>query len=176
MQQAAERSAYIARYALFCGNRGIIDIFCVFLKSHPGLGVLSVSPSQKKGTIDRLQRAIPHTGRGYDANKWTLAKGVPYMENSTSVKTFNDQFLPRRTFIREKEKSFRTKNYLEVLIHYDAELVQTDGPIMVVRRKTGTELPLGQTGKLQMVKALLDEFATVDGTNEAIGNYKVSHP
>ena len=98
------------------------------------------------------------------------------MENSTSVKTFNGQFLPRRTFMRTKEKQFRTKNYLEFLVHYDAELVQTDGPIMVVRRKTGTELPLGQTGKLQMVKALLDEFATVDGTNEAIGNYKVSHP
>ncbi len=97
------------------------------------------------------------------------------MENSTSVKTFNGQFLPRRTSIREKEKPFRTKNYLEFLVHYDAGLVQIDGPIMVVRCKTGIELPLEQKGKLQMVKALLDEFATVDGTNEAIGNYKASH-
>jgi hypothetical protein len=97
------------------------------------------------------------------------------MENSTSVKTFNGQFLPRRTFMRTKEKQFRTKNYLEFLVHYDAELVQIDGPVMVVRCKTGTELPLEQKGKLQMVKALLDEFATVDGTNKAIGNYKVAH-
>jgi hypothetical protein len=97
------------------------------------------------------------------------------MENSTGVKTFNEQFLPRRTSIRVKEKPFRTKNYLEFLVHYDAELVQIGGPIMVVKRKTGAELPLEQKGKLQMVNALIDEFATVDGTNKAIENYKASH-
>jgi len=74
-----------------------------------------------------------------------------------------------------KEKPSRAKNYLEFLVHYDAELVQIDGPIMVVRCKTGAELPLEQKGKLQMVKALLDEFATVDGTNKAIIDYKFSH-
>jgi len=74
-----------------------------------------------------------------------------------------------------KEKPSRTKSYLEFLVHYDAELVQINGPIMVVKCKTGAELPLEQKGKLQMVKALLDEFATVDGTNKAIENYKVSH-
>ena len=73
------------------------------------------------------------------------------MENSTSAKTFNGQFVPRRSFVRVKEKPSRTKNYLEFLAHYDAELVQTDGSIMVVRCKTGTELPLEQKGKLQMV-------------------------
>jgi hypothetical protein len=46
---------------------------------------------------------------------------------------------------------------------------------MVVRCKTGTELPLEQKGKLQMVNALIDEFATIDGTNKAIGSYKASH-
>lgn len=66
------------------------------------------------------------------------------MENSTSVKTFNDQFFPRRNFIREKEKPFRTKNCLEFLAHHNAELVQIDRPIMVVRRKTGTGLRLEQ--------------------------------
>jgi len=98
------------------------------------------------------------------------------MDDSTSAKTFNGQFSRRRTFVRAKEKSSRAKNYLEFLVHYDAELVQIDGPIMVVKRKTGAELPLEQKGKLQMVKALLDEFVTVDGTNKAIKNYKVSHP
>ncbi len=97
------------------------------------------------------------------------------MDNSTSAKTFNGQFPPRRTFLRAKEKPLRTKNYLDFLVHYDAELVQIDGPIMVVRCKTGAELPLEQKGKLQMVKALLDEFATVDGTNKAIIDYKFSH-
>ncbi len=97
------------------------------------------------------------------------------MENRMSVKTFNGQFLPRRTSIREKEKPTRTKHYLEFLVHYDAELVQADGPIRVIKCKTGADLPLENKGKLQMVKALLDEFATVDATNEAIGNYRASH-
>jgi len=98
------------------------------------------------------------------------------MENGTSVKTFNGQFSPRRHSVREKEKPFRSKSYLEFLAHYDAELVQVDGPIMVTRRKTGIELPLEQKGKRQMVTLLLDEFGTVDGANEAIGNYRASHP
>ena len=87
----------------------------------------------------------------------------------------NRQLFLKRNFIRWKEKPSRTNNYLEFLAHYDAELVQIDGPIMVVRRKTGTELPLVHTGKLLMVKALLDEFGTVDGANKAIESYKASH-
>jgi hypothetical protein len=97
------------------------------------------------------------------------------MDNSTGTRTFNGQFVPRKNFIRWKEKPFRTKNYLEFLAHYDAELVQTAGPIMVVRCKTGTELPLEQKAKLLMVKLLLDEFGSVDETNKAIENHKTSH-
>ncbi len=102
-------------------------------------------------------------------------KGVPDMENSTGVKPFNGHFGPRRHSIRQKEKPLRSKNYLEFLAHYGAELVQVDGPIIVARCETGTELPLEQKGKLQMVALLLDEFGTVDGANEAIGNYRASH-
>lgn len=97
------------------------------------------------------------------------------MEDSTRLKAFNGQFVPRRSFARWKEKPFRTKDYLELLAHYDAELKQTDGPIAVVRCKTGTELPLEHKSKLLMVKLLLDEFGTVDGANEAIGSYAASH-
>ena len=95
------------------------------------------------------------------------------MEGNPSVKVFNGH-TPRRNFKRWKEKPFRTKNYVEFLAHYDAELKQTDGPIAVVRCKTGTELPLEQRGKLLMVKLLLDEFGTVDEANKAIGDCKAS--
>ena len=98
------------------------------------------------------------------------------MENSTGMKNFNDRFFPKRTVIRTKEKPFRTKKYLDFLVHYDAELSQVDGPIMVVKSKTGVELPLEQKGKLQMVRALLDEFSTVQGANDAIESYRASHP
>ena len=102
-------------------------------------------------------------------------EGVSSMENGTGVKPFNGHFGPRRHSLRQKEKPFRSKNYLEFLAHYDAELVQVDRSIMVARCKTGIELPLEQKGKLQMVALLLDEFGTVDGANEAIGNYRASH-
>jgi len=98
------------------------------------------------------------------------------MENSGNEKASNGRLFLRRNFSRWKEKPFRTNNYLEFLAHYGAELVQIDGPIMVVRCKTGTELPLEHTGRLLMVKALLDEFGTVDGANKAIESYKASHP
>ncbi len=97
------------------------------------------------------------------------------MENSSDPRSFNGHFVPRRQFTRKREKPFRSKKYLEFLAHYDAELVQIDGPIMVARCKTGIELPLEHKGKLQMLTLLLDEFGTVDGANEAIGNYKTSH-
>ena len=96
------------------------------------------------------------------------------MEDNSGARTFNNHFARGKNFTREKEKPFHTRNYLEVLAHYDAELIQVDGPIMVVRCKTGTELPLEQKAKLLMVKLLLDEFGTVDGTNEAVQNYKAS--
>ena len=97
------------------------------------------------------------------------------MEDRTSLKAFDGQFAPRRSFTREKEDHLHAKSYLDFLAHYDAELVRTNGPIAVVRRKTGTELPLEQKGKLLMLKLLLDEFGTVDGVNKAVGNYKASH-
>ena len=97
------------------------------------------------------------------------------MENSTGAKSFNGQFVQSRRFIRTKEKPVRSKNYLDFLAHYDAELVQIDGPIVVARRETGIELHLEQKGKLQMVALLLEEFGTVDGANKAIGTYKALH-
>ena len=75
------------------------------------------------------------------------------MENSKGAKSFNGHFIPSRRFIHVKETPFRSKNYLDFLAHYDAELVQIERPIMVVRCKTGIELPLEQKGKLQMVNA-----------------------
>jgi hypothetical protein len=109
---------------------------------------------------------MPHNGTG---------EGVLDMENSTGAKSFNGHFVPRRHFIPERERPSRSKNYLDFLAHYDAELAQIDGLIMVARCKTGIELPLEQKGKRHMVTFLLDEFGTVDGANEAIGNYKASH-
>ena len=92
------------------------------------------------------------------------------MEDSASTRTANVPPAPRRSFKRWKEKPFRTKDYLEFLAHYKAELKRIDGgPVMVVIGKTGAELPLEQKGKSQMVKLLLDEFGTVDEVNKAIG-------
>ena len=97
------------------------------------------------------------------------------MEESTRANTFTDRFGPKRGFTRWKEKPLRTTGYVEFLAHYDAELRKTEGPVAVVRRKTGAELPLDQKGKLLMVRLLLDEFGTVDGVNNAIGEYLNMH-
>ena len=97
------------------------------------------------------------------------------MEDTESARVINDRAVPRRGFARWKEKPFRTRDYLEFLAHYDAELKKTDGRIAVVRRKTGIELPLEQKGKLLMVKLLLEEFGTTDGANNAIRDYLASH-
>jgi hypothetical protein len=102
-------------------------------------------------------------------------EGVSDMENNAGARNFNGHSAQSRRFARAKEKPFRSESYLDFLAHYDAELVQIDGPIMVARCKTGIELPLEQKGKHQMVTLLLDEFGTVDGANKAIGNYKASH-
>jgi hypothetical protein len=97
------------------------------------------------------------------------------MEDSKIGKVTMSPFPPKKCFSRWKEKPLRSKAYLEFLSHYDAELRQTDGPITIVRRKTGIELPLEQKGKLQMVRLLLDEFGTIDQSNKAIGDYGTTH-
>ena len=109
---------------------------------------------------------MPHNGTG---------EGVLDVENSTGAKSFDGHFVPRRHFILERERPSCSKNYVDFLAHYDAALVQIGGLITVTRCKTGIELPLEQKGKLHMVTFLLDEFGTVDGTNEAIANCKASH-
>jgi len=98
------------------------------------------------------------------------------MEDIKSARVINGRLVPRRSFSGWKERPVvRTKEYLDLLAHYDAELRKTTGPIAIVRRGTGVELPLEQKGKLLMVKLLLDEFGTVDGANRAIGDYLTSH-
>ncbi len=92
--------------------------------------------------------------------------------NGPSVKTASGQPAPRGSFARWKEKPFRSKDYLELLAHYDAELQQTNGRVAVVRRKTGTELPLEEKGRLLIVKLLLDEFGTVGDANMIIQGHK----
>lgn len=87
------------------------------------------------------------------------------MANSTSMKALQGQSNSTR----------KKKSYLDLLAHYDVELVQTDGPIRVVRCKTGTELCLEPKVKLQMLKLLLSEFGTLGGTNKAIQNYRAAH-
>lgn len=97
------------------------------------------------------------------------------MVNSAGVKAFHSQFVPRRAFGRKKEEHVHAKAYLDLLAHYDVELVQTDGPITLVKCKTGIQLPLEPKGKLKMLTLLLGEFVTLDETNKAIQNYKISH-
>ena len=87
------------------------------------------------------------------------------MANSTSMKALQGQSNSTR----------KKKSYLDLLAHYDVELVQTDGPIRVVRCKTGTELSLEPKVKLQMLKLLLSEFGTLSRTNNAIQSYRVAH-
>lgn len=108
--------------------------------------------------------------RGAKNNQET--EGVLYMGDGTRMKATNGAFVPRRTFARLKGKPFRTNHYVEMLAHYDAELRQAGGPIMVVRRQAGTELPLEHKGKLIMVRRLLDEFTTIDAVNQAIADCK----
>jgi len=97
------------------------------------------------------------------------------MGDDTSARTMNDRIVPKRSFMSWKEKPYRTKDYLDFLAHYDAELRPTNGSITVVRRKNGAELPLEQKGKSLMVKLLMDEFGTIDAANKAIGGYRTSH-
>ncbi len=94
------------------------------------------------------------------------------MGNGSSVKTASGHPALRGSFARWKEKPFRSKDYLELLVHYDAELQQSNGRVAIVRRRTGTELPLEEKGRLLMVKLLLDEFGTVGEANKVIEGYK----
>ncbi len=68
-----------------------------------------------------------------------------------------------------------SSRYLDLLAHYNAELVQNNGTIVVRSCGTGTALPFEKRGKLLMVKLLLEEFGTVDAANAAIQDYKSSH-
>ena len=97
------------------------------------------------------------------------------MEDSNNRKTSPFHFLHKGSYTREKEEHLETKPYLDFLAHYDAELVQTNGSVAVVKRGVGTELPLERRGKQVMVQRLLHEFGTVDGTNAAISRYRESH-
>lgn len=96
------------------------------------------------------------------------------MENDTRAKLFSSQFVPRKSFRREKEEHLSARPYLDFLAHYDVELVQTDGAITIMRCKTGTELPMEPKGKQQMLTLLLREFGTLDQANKAIQNHKAS--
>jgi len=77
--------------------------------------------------------------------------------------------------MREKEKQTQVKQYLDLLVHYDAKLAKSGESALVVTQKTGTELPLDRKGRLLMVKLLLNEFGSVEAVNRRIGRYRASH-
>jgi hypothetical protein len=77
-------------------------------------------------------------------------------------------------FTLDKEKPFATKNYLEILAHYDAELIQGNGPVLLVRSSTRKELPFEEKARQMMVRQLLEEFGTIDYTNEVLKTYRTS--
>ena len=77
--------------------------------------------------------------------------------------------------MREKEKQTQVKQYLELLVHYDAKLVKSGESAPVVTQKTGAELPLDRKGRLLMVKRLLSEFGSVEAVNRRIERHRASH-
>jgi hypothetical protein len=77
--------------------------------------------------------------------------------------------------MREKEKQTQVKQYLDLLVHYDAKLVKSGLSALVVTQKTGAELPLDREGRLLMVKLLLDECGSVEAVNERVQRYRASH-
>ena len=77
--------------------------------------------------------------------------------------------------MREKEKQTQVKQYLDLLVHYDARLVKGGQSALVVTQKTGIELPLDLKGRLLMVKLLLSEFGSVEAVNRRIERYRASH-
>lgn len=77
--------------------------------------------------------------------------------------------------MREKEKQTQVKQYLDLLVHYDAKLVKSGQSALVVTEKTGAELPLDHKGRLLVVKLLLSEFGSVEVVNRKIERYRASH-
>ena len=73
----------------------------------------------------------------------------------------------------EKEKRTQVKQYLDLLMHYDAKLVES-GKSAIVVQKTGVELPLDRKGMLHMVKLLLSEFGSVEAINQRVEQYRGS--
>lgn len=97
------------------------------------------------------------------------------MDESMRTRPVNGRFAPKKGLTSWKEKPSRTVRYVEFLAHFDAELRTTGGPVAIVRRRTGIELPLEEKGRLSMVRLLLEEFGTVDAVNNAVGNYLNAH-
>jgi hypothetical protein len=178
-KEAARRLA--SPYALFSGNRDTIDLFH-FHRSTDVQPLLRI-PEKPSGagllpgktSAANMHDVTDSTRVHRTACGWRTTKpGEEYrMAENSGAKA--GPFIPRKKFTRWRQTPFRSKGYLELLAHYDAELEQTDGPIAVVGCKTRTELRLEQKGKLLMVRLLLDEFGTVDGANRAIGDFKASH-
>lgn len=94
------------------------------------------------------------------------------MEDTAKMKTIGGQSPWTRSSRFQKERQFQTVKYLEVLAHYDAKLIQNEGPITFVRSTTGAELPFEGKAKLLMLQQLLKEFGSIDGTNEAVKQFK----
>jgi hypothetical protein len=76
----------------------------------------------------------------------------------------------------QMEKQHRVKRYLDLLVHYDANLTKMGNIITIISCKTGTELPMERKGKLEMANLLLHEFGSVDAVNKGIESYRASHP
>ncbi len=96
------------------------------------------------------------------------------MEDNEKVKVINGQPRWDRKVAFRRERQAQTAKYLEVLAHYDAQLIQNGGPIMFVRSETGAELPFEGKAKLLMLQQLLAEFGSIDRTNEAVKRFKSS--
>ncbi len=75
----------------------------------------------------------------------------------------------------ETEKQRRVNRYLELLIHYDANLTRIGNSITITECKTGVELPMDFKGRQGMVKLLLDELGTVEAVNKEMESYRAVH-
>jgi hypothetical protein len=77
--------------------------------------------------------------------------------------------------VAEKRKQTQVNRYLDLLVHYDANLTKIGHLLTVVRCTTGAELPMVQKGKLEMANLLLNEFGSVEAVNQRIESYRASH-
>jgi len=75
----------------------------------------------------------------------------------------------------ETERHRRVDRYLELLIHYDANLTRIGNSVTITKCKTGVELPMDLKGRQGMVKLLLDELGTVEAVNKEMENYRAFH-